>query len=67
MSPPGFPKRRCNGGPHGKGWCGKPATVVCTDHPLQWYACDDPQHREGAHVQPVADWFASIFGAEPIL
>jgi hypothetical protein len=22
--------RRCNGGPNGSEWCGKPATVVCT-------------------------------------
>ena len=54
--------RACNGGPHAVAWCGKPATVVCTarddgPRPLQWFACDDVEHREGAHVEPIAEWF----------
>lgn len=69
------PLRRCNGGPNGTGWCGKPATVVCTEHgqgrplPTQWYACDDAAHRTilsdggeraAAHVEPIGEWFARI-------
>lgn len=55
--------RPCNGGPHGTAWCGKPATVVCTERtinrlPLQWYACDELAHQEGANTEPIAEWFA---------
>lgn len=55
--------RRCNGGPGGP-WCGKDATVVCTEgaddakHPLQWYACDEPAHHRGAHTEPLDAWLA---------
>jgi hypothetical protein len=58
--------RKCNGGPNGSGWCGKPATVVCTAEEgigafrLQWYACDELAHQEGAATEPIADWFARI-------
>ena len=59
-NPQGY--RACNGGPGGVKWCGKPATVVCTERddgprPLQWYACDDVEHRQGAHVEPIEAWF----------
>lgn len=38
--------RQCNGGPHGKAWCGKPATCVPRDESgLEWFACD--LHTEG--------------------
>ena len=47
---------------HGLVICRTKATVVCTErdggaHPLQWFACDDPVHQDGAHVEPIADWF----------
>lgn len=55
--------RKCNGGPKGP-WCGKTATVVCTERgtqlPLQWYACDDALHHDGATTTPIAEWFAKI-------
>jgi hypothetical protein len=55
------PARKCNGGPHGVGWCGKPATVVCTQSDgLQWYACEDAAHQEGAKTEPIAEWFARL-------
>jgi hypothetical protein len=36
--------------------------VVCTKrdgsaHPLQWYACNELAHHDGADVEPIADWF----------
>jgi hypothetical protein len=42
--------------------CRQKATVICTErdggaHPLQWFACDNPLHRTGAHVEPIAEWF----------
>jgi hypothetical protein len=50
--------RHCNGGPNGSGWCGAHATVVCTaSDGLQWYACDDEAHREGAATMPLSEWF----------
>lgn len=54
--------RRCNGGPTGT-WCGRHATVVCTEredgpHPLQWYACDEPEHHGDAVTEPLAAWLA---------
>lgn len=60
-----FGARRCNGGPNGTGWCGKRATVVCTEpssraHPSQWYACDDVSHQEGAATMPIAEWFKFV-------
>jgi hypothetical protein len=55
------PQRNCNGGPHGKAWCGELATVVCTaEDGMQWYACDDRDHQEGAKTQPIGEWFARI-------
>jgi hypothetical protein len=55
------PNRQCNGGPHGKAWCGKPATVVCTaTDGLQWYACDELAHQERAATRPIAEWFAEL-------
>lgn len=39
--------RHCNGGPHGEGWCGVPATHVARDeHGLEWFCCQ--AHAEGA-------------------
>ena len=57
------PQRFCNGGPHGKAWCGKPATVVCSANPeehhsLAWYAC--AEHTEGAKTMPIEEWFNAI-------
>jgi hypothetical protein len=55
------PHSKCNGGPHGVGWCGKLATVVCTQADgLQWYACDDAAHQEGAKTERIAEWFARL-------
>lgn len=52
--------RHCNGGPAGP-WCGQVATVVCTEkgvlRPLQWYACDTPEHHAGAETMPLAAWW----------
>lgn len=73
--------RECNGGPHAVAWCGKPATVVCTEresscppdvaallgpgaHPLEWFACDDVEHHEGAATTPIAQWFARAQGGD---
>jgi hypothetical protein len=58
-------ERKCNGGPHGT-WCGAPATVVCIasladlGEPLQWYACDQTLHQEGARTLPIAEWWALL-------
>jgi hypothetical protein len=74
--PMSHPARYCNGGPHGHGWCGKTATVVCTmrndgPNPLQWFACDDVDHQEQAITTPIAEWFAKLFpdgdAPEPIV
>jgi hypothetical protein len=55
-----FLDRHCNGGSLGSTWCGLPATVVCSErgaeHPLQWFACDDPAHQEGATTEPIDPW-----------
>ncbi len=65
--------RNCNGGNGREArWCGKPATVIVSAFvngprlPLQWFACDDPEHHRyeslthGAAVRrtvgPLADW-----------
>jgi hypothetical protein len=61
--------RKCNGGPHGT-WCGETATVVCTERtrvgyrPLQWYACDDETHQEGAYTEPLEKFLERILGTE---
>ena len=62
-------ERGCNGGnspPYPR--CGKPATVVVSafthgrqSRPLQWYACDDPEHHRheettDVETEPLADW-----------
>jgi hypothetical protein len=25
--------------------------------PLQWYACDNPDHQEDAKIEPFAEWY----------
>lgn len=53
--------RECNGGPNGRRWCGTLATVVCTDRDgLQWYACDNEEHREGAETMPIDEWWRLV-------
>jgi hypothetical protein len=65
------PARYCNGGPHALEGCGELARVVCTERvepgerPLQWYACDAPEHQAGALTEPIGDWFARVQSAEP--
>jgi hypothetical protein len=57
------PERRCYGGPKPRKWCGKVATVVCSDGatpPLEWFACDDPTHQQNATTEPIADWFERV-------
>jgi hypothetical protein len=27
---------------------------------LQWYACDDTEHQEGAATMPIAEWFEFV-------
>lgn len=61
-------ERKCTGGPGGTGWCGKPATVVCSEgderRPSQWFACDDPAHHVGwqgvARTEPISAWIARL-------
>lgn len=64
-----WPYRRCSGGHVA---CPLEATVVCTledgsPSPLQWYACDEPAHRQwdrpGAvvSIEPIGAFFARCF------
>ncbi|MGH8748798.1 MAG: hypothetical protein ACREU5_06800 [Burkholderiales bacterium] len=49
-------------------WCGRIAVVVCTERtstPLQWFACDDVEHHEGALTEPIAEWFERVGQGSP--
>lgn len=62
------PTRLCNGGPTAVKWCGRIAVVVCTERtstPLQWFACDDVEHHEGALTEPIAEWFERVGQGSP--
>lgn len=66
MSTEERPVRLCSGGPHAVKWCGKVATVVCTERDevtprVKWFACEDVEHREGALIEPIDEWFRRLF------
>jgi hypothetical protein len=60
------PDRRCNGGPNGAAWCGRPAAYVAHDEEgLGWFCCG-PAHAEGCGSRPgttleeLEPWLAAV-------
>lgn len=57
---------KCAGGLRSRLSCPHLATVICSREPLvagappiQWYACDDPAHQEGAAVRRITKKYGS--------